>query len=246
MHHQMPPFVSKTTKSAGSISQAMHCSPCLADPHAPRIHIRATLSYVSTAPPYSHQAPKISTLVSTRPAFQFHKSQPTPTSKHPEPALHLRKPNAGQFQQITHACDWGGGCRHLLHGYAHTCTYGHAHTFMGTRTAMVMRARSLTCTAIVIPSRACARPRQRPGTLLTRPAYGSHGSSANPVHSNALRLRNTSADLRVQPAYSKRLGGMGVNGDGVDVDDRGGRCVCVIGLSGLRARLQSSLKAGQA
>ena len=48
-----------------------------------------------------------------------------------------------------------------------------------------------------------------------------HRSSANPTHSNALRLRNISADLRVQPAYSKHLGGMGVNGDdGVD-DDRG-------------------------
>ena len=88
----------------------------------------------------------------------------------------------------------GGGCRHLLHGYAHTCTYGHAHTFMGTLTAMVTRARSLTCTAMVIHSRACARPRQHPDTLLTRPASGSHKSSANPVHSNALRLRNTSAD----------------------------------------------------
>ena len=79
---------------------------------------------------------------------------------------------------------------------------------------MVMHSRIFT--AMVIPSRACARPRQRPGTLLTRPAYGSHKSSANPVHSNALRLRNISADLRVQPAYSKRLGGMGgVNDDGV-------------------------------
>ena len=99
---------------------------------------------------------------------------------------------------------------------------------------MVMRARSLTCTAIVIPSRACVRPRQRPGTLLTRPAYGSHKSSSNPVHSSALRLRNTSADLRVQPAYSKPLGGMGVNvDDGVDVDDRcGAAAACAIGPEG--------------
>ena len=103
-----------------------------------------------------------------------------------------------------------GGHRHLLHvrpwSCAHLHGHGHALTFKGTCTAMVMRARSFTCTAIVIH----ARPRQRPGTLLTRPAYGSHGSSANPVHSSALRLRNISADLRVQPAYSKPLGGMGM------------------------------------
>ena len=78
-----------------------------------------------------------------------------------------------------------------------------------------------TRTAIVIPLRVMCT-----GTLLTRPAYGSRRSSANPVHSSALRLRNTSADLRIQPAYSKRLGGMGVNDDdGVDDDDRGGRCM---------------------
>ena len=113
-------------------------------------------------------------------------------------------------------------CAHF-HGHAH----GHGHTCTGMRTAMVMRARSLTCTAIVIPSRACARPRQRPGTLLTRPAYGLHRSSSNPAHSNALRLRNTSADLQSN-WYSKHLGGMGVNvDDGVNVDARGAStCMC--------------------
>ena len=91
-----------------------------------------------------------------------------------------------------------GGCRHLLHvrpwSCAHLHGHGHALTFKGTRTAIVIHA----------------RPRQRPGAFLTRPAYGLSISSANPVHSSALRLRNTSADLRVQPAYSKRLGGMGM------------------------------------
>ena len=142
-----------------------------------------------------------------------------------------------------------GGCRYLLHvrscAHFHGHAYGHGHTCTGmcTCTAMVMRARSLTCTAIVIH----ARPRQRPGTLLTRPAYGSHKSSSNPVHSSALRLRNISADLRVQPAYSKRLGGMGMASTTTAslrrLRRQGGQHACVIGLSGLKARLQSSLKA---
>ena len=130
--------------------------------------------------------------------------QPTTSSKHPEPALHSGKSNANRFKQIT----WlqstqtkrrpspANATDLRLGGAVTSCTYGHAHTFMGTRTAMVILARSLTCTAMVIPSRACARPRQRPGAFLTRPASGSHRSSANPVHSSALRLRNTSADLQ--------------------------------------------------
>ena len=35
---------------------------------------------------------------------------------------------------------------------------------------------------------------------------GSRRSSANPIHSNALNLRNTSADPRVQPVYSNPPG----------------------------------------
>ena len=58
-------------------SQATHCSPCLADPHAPRIPIRATFPHVSTAPQCNLQAPKIPTLVSARPA------SPAPQTRHP-------------------------------------------------------------------------------------------------------------------------------------------------------------------
>ena len=90
-------------------------------------------------------------------------------------------------------------------------------------------------------TRSLSRARARPWSYIhgyaqaspTRPAYGSHKSSSNPAHSNVLRLRNASADLQSN-CYSKRLGGMGVNGDcGVDVDDRGGRCcLCSIGPKG--------------
>ena len=48
----------------------------------------------------------------------------------------------------------------------------------------------------------------------------------------------------IQPAYSKRLGGMGDDDDdGVACDVRGGPLLHV--LSGLKARLWSGLKAGQ-
>ena len=121
------------------------------------------------------------------------------------------------------------------------------------RTAMVMRAPSLT--------RAYSLARARPWSRVhlhgyvhictamaqaspTRPASGFGKSSANPVHSNALKLRNISADLRVQPAYSKRLGGMGMaSTTTASLRRQGGQHACVIGLSGLKARLQSSLKA---
>ncbi len=148
----------------------------------------------------------------------------SPTSFRKSHALRSSKPGAGQVQQITHACEWGAPSPP-------------ARTFIVTRTAMVTHARTFTAMATRSLSMAharpcsylyglCARPRQRPGTLLTRPAYGSHGSSAN--HSNALRLRNTSADLRVQPVL-KTPGGhghgvawrRGVNGD-CGVDDKGG------------------------
>ena len=82
------------------------------------------------------------------------------TNPQPVPANNMRHGNpanqsANQFQQMLQTCE--GGCRHLLHVRPWSC----------------MRAWSLTCTAMVIPSRACARPRQRHrATLLTRPAYG--------------------------------------------------------------------------
>ena len=122
-------------------------------------------------------------------ASGLHKSQPTPSSKHPEPALLSSKSHTNQVTQILHTCEWGAPsppARKAMVMRACTVTHmhGHSHTFTATS----------TCT----------------GTLLTRPAYGLHRSSANPVHSSALRLRNISADLRVQPAYSKHLGGMGM------------------------------------
>ena len=47
MRISRPPAIHKKLQSPQShISQAIHCSPCLADPHAPRIHIRTISPYV--------------------------------------------------------------------------------------------------------------------------------------------------------------------------------------------------------
>ena len=46
-HISRPSAIHKKLQSPQpNISQAIHCSPCLADPHAPRIHIRAISPYV--------------------------------------------------------------------------------------------------------------------------------------------------------------------------------------------------------
>ena len=128
-----PPAIHKKLQSPQShISQAIHYSPCLTDPHTPRIPIQVMFPYVPTDPPYRHQAPKIPTLVSTRPASGAADSQPILPDRFPEPASHLRKSIPNRLQQITHACDWGGGA-------VTSCTYGHGH----------------------IHSRVCARPWSR-------------------------------------------------------------------------------------
>ena len=74
-HAHQPP-------SGNSQKAAKPASPHLADPHAPRIPIRATFPHVSTAPPCNLQAPKIPTLVSIRPTFPAPQvpNQPGPTN----------------------------------------------------------------------------------------------------------------------------------------------------------------------
>ena len=115
------------------------------------------------------------------------------------------------------------------------------------RTAMVMRAPSRALSLTRAYSRPCsylyglcARPRQRPGTLLTRPASGSHRSSANPIHSNALRLRNTSADQApiqlTQIPWGAWASGYGIasrcDDDGVAATTVGSAPACMIGPEG--------------
>ena len=82
--------------------------------------------------------------------------QPTTSSRHPEPALHLRKPSAGQFQQITHTCEWGAPsppARKAMvmrsssrpwpraHFQGHMHGHGHARTVTHMRGHVNVRAR---------------------------------------------------------------------------------------------------------
>ena len=83
LHRRIPirisryPAIHKKPQSPQAhISQAIHCSPCLVDPHAPRIPIRAMFQYVSADPPYGQPAPKNPTPNSARPASWSRKSIP--------------------------------------------------------------------------------------------------------------------------------------------------------------------------
>ena len=127
--------------------------------------------------------------------------QPTPSSKHPGPALPSSKPipnrfqannmryspanqTPTKFQQITHTCEVGGAVTSCAHGM-HTCAYGHGHAW--------------PCSYLY---GLCAQPRQRPGTLLTRPASGL-SRSTRPTRllkcpAAASHLRRSSANQLTQ------------------------------------------------
>ena len=85
-----PPAIHKKLQSPQShISWAIHCSPCLTDPHAPRIPIRVMFLYVSVDPSCHPQAPK------------------NPTPNPARPALRSRKSSANQSPHLL--CSKGGG-----------------------------------------------------------------------------------------------------------------------------------------
>ena len=158
---------------------------------------------------------------------QITRLQSPQTRRRPVPANHMRylysKSHANQVTQILQTCDWGR--RHLLH--AHICTCGHGHP----------RARPMSCahgqghtfTGMCIPSRAYLHghgaqanpPRPASGATDYQPILPNRcPGPAFPVHadpriqpacSNILKLRNGSRGSTIQPAYSKALGGMGVD-----------------------------------
>ena len=83
LHRRIPmrisryPAIHKKPQSPQThISQAIYCSPCLADPHAPRIPIQAMFQYVSADPSYGQPAPKNPTPNSARSAPWSRKSIP--------------------------------------------------------------------------------------------------------------------------------------------------------------------------
>ena len=145
--------------------------------------------------------------------------QPTPSSKHPGPALPSSKPSANRFKQITWLQSTQN--KHRPVPANHTCLrLGGAVTSCAripARTAMAMRASSRPCSYLY---GLCARPRQRPGTLLTRPASGL-SRSTRPTR--LLKCPAAASHLRrstIQPAL-KSPGGHG-HGVAWRCDDGGG------------------------
>ena len=164
-------------------------------------------------PPYNPPAPKNPTPNPERPAGPTPQIPNQPCQANTLDLRYLSsKSNANQFQQILQTCEVGCTVTSCTHVQGHTCTG------MRTRTAMVTHARIRMAMA---------------QANSPRPASGFGKSSANPVHSNALNLRHISANSRIRPAYSKALGGMGVN-DGVASTSRrqGAAAACMIGPKG--------------
>ena len=90
----------------------------------------------SADPPYDPQALKIRLQIRRDQRVQFHKSQPTLSSKHTEPALQSSKPSAGQVQQMLQTCDWGAPSppvrkAMVIYSWARvrpwSCAHGHSH-----------------------------------------------------------------------------------------------------------------------
>ena len=137
----------------------------------------------------------------------------------------------------------------VIHSRVCAHLHGYAHTFMGTRTAMVMciparvRAPARPWSLTRAPSRPWRKPTRRDQRS------GSHRSSANPTHSNTL---GGMGDAGVA-ATSRRQGGGSstcvVRPEGRTCDraigPRGPITVKPEGLTDLRARLWSGLRAGQ-
>ena len=199
----------------------------MADPHRPAI-----FPY-TTPDPHSQATPHTIHIIDKPAGFHFYETSvrslqiPTnPVKQTPWTCVTVRQTKRQPVQ--ANATDLRVG------GAVTSCTGMR----IPARTAMVMRAPSRALSLTRAYSRPCsylyglcARPRQRPGTLLTRPAYGSHKSSANPVHSSALRLRNTSADQAPTNQLKTPGGhGHGVNDDGVAATSAtsGGPSTCVI------------------
>ena len=108
--------------------------------------------------------------------LRYNPANQKPTGSSKSHGYSLHKPGAGQFQQMLQTCDWGVApalparvCARIYgHGHAHISMVTHAHAFKGM---------------------------SKSGRISDETSgSGSLRSSANPIHSNALKLRNTSAD----------------------------------------------------
>ena len=124
MHISRPSTIHKKLQSPQShISQAIHCSLCLADSHAPRILIRAISPYGSRGSSMPHTSSKNPIPIPPRPAFrsshipnqnpQIHVRTCTAMARAipPRPATGLRKCASDRSTQIPCADEGGMGVR---------------------------------------------------------------------------------------------------------------------------------------
>ena len=115
--------------------------------------------------------------------------QPTPPSKHPEPALPSSKPSAGQVQQMLQTCEVGGAVTSCMRipartvmrtlSWARVRPWSYLHGYARIFTAMVMR----------IP----ARPWRKP---IRRDQRTAQQIPNQPCQANTLKLRNASTNLQ--------------------------------------------------
>ena len=144
-----PSAIHKKLQSPQShISQATHCSPCLADPHAPRIPIRSISPYVLRGSAIQSASSKNLTLILTRPAFRRRRSPTNPDQQMPwicvtSPQIQRRPSPAnptylrlGVAPARTRARPWACTRTSVPWSYLH----GHARAF--TAMVMCLRARS--------------------------------------------------------------------------------------------------------
>ena len=93
-----------------------------------------------------------------------HKSQPTPSSKHPEPALQSSKPSAGQVQQMLQTCEVGCTVTSCTYGHGHihsrVCARPSAYLYMHGHSRAHLHRHAHICTAMAQANS-------------TRPAYGA-------------------------------------------------------------------------
>ena len=126
--------------------------------------------------------------------LRYNPANQKPTGSSKSHGYSLHKSSAGQVQQITHACDWGVAPAPPARVCAYIYGHGHARIFISMRTHSRARHRH-----------SCAH--QSPGAFSDETSgSGSRGSSANPIHSNALKLRYISADLQSNRPTQKPWG----------------------------------------
>ena len=165
----------KLQSPQSNISQATHCSPCLADPHAPRIPIRSISPYVFRGSAIQSASSKNLTLILTRPATGSANDAPT-SHAHSTDLRHSPANQAPASPDISRTCVTIQQIKRQPIPANTTClrgggggtsgAYGHGCVCIGMRT----------------PSGVCARPWQHPFI-----GHVSDGNSADGLRGSTLQ-----------------------------------------------------------